>query len=221
VEVLNAGVRDATSARLLRFLREVLLDFQPDVVTVSLTFNDAIYVSVLDEERYLQRITSPDFSNGWLEYWRLQRELSRGKELAHDFATRVRARGPDTADGELLWRSLGADPGERTPPQRFGDNLRAMAELLAAHGIDLVLIQEPLRGGVPAPWTREFHAVIATVGEEFSVRVVNPTPALQAAGGAALFMDGVHPLPAGHAVVAAELLPVVEDLLRKRQAEGR
>jgi lysophospholipase L1-like esterase len=221
VEVLNAGVRDATSARLLRFLREVLLDFQPDVVTVSLTYNDSIYVSQFDEERYLQRITSPDFSNGWLEHWQLQRELTRGKELTRDFVARVRAKGQDTEDGEALWHSLGADPAERTPPQRFGENLRAMAELLAAQGVDLVLIQEPLRGGLPAPWVREFHAVIAEVGEEFSVPVVNPTPALQAAGGGTLFMDAVHPLPAGHAVIAAELLPVVEELFRERQAQGR
>jgi len=58
------------------------------------------------------------------------------------------------------------------------------------------------------------------VGSEFGLPVVDPSPALQAAGGAELFFDDVHLKPAGHAVVAEVLAPVVRAALQERKARA-
>ena len=47
----------------------------------------------------------------------------------------------------------------------------------------------------------------------FGAPVLVPGPALQAAGGADLFMDQVHLLPEGHEVMARMLEPVVVERL--------
>lgn len=77
---------------------------------------------------------------------------------------------------------------------------------------------EPLAGDKAFAflWKAEFRAAMERVGARHGLPVVDPTPALQAAGGGALFMDQVHLAPAGHEVVAAVLEPHVVALLRKR-----
>ena len=53
------------------------------------------------------------------------------------------------------------------------------------------------------------------LGAEYGVAVVDPGPALAAAGGADLFMDPVHLRPPGLAVVARELAPAVRVALER------
>jgi hypothetical protein len=123
-------------------------------------------------------------------------------------------------DAVAAWRALVPDPEVRAPHERFEAALREMAGLLAARGIDFVLVKEAYCGGTN-PWREAFYAAIDRVAGECGARVVDPGPAIAAAGGKALFMDQVHLLPAGHAVMARQLLPVVESLLARREAGGR
>ena len=51
------------------------------------------------------------------------------------------------------------------------------------------------------------------VGSEYGLPVVDPTPMLMERGGVGLFMDNVHPLEAGGAVIAEALFPPVHGLL--------
>jgi lysophospholipase L1-like esterase len=79
-----------------------------------------------------------------------------------------------------------------------------------------------VRDDAPLVWKEEFRAAIASVAAEFGLLVVDPTPALLAAGpGSELFMDAVHPTPAGHAVIARVLAEALEPLLRARSAAAQ
>jgi hypothetical protein len=104
-----------------------------------------------------------------------------------------------------LWREH-ADPGEPAPPARFGAMLRGFAALARERGFRLVLMKEPTAPGRRLLWRAEFDAVMDEVGAEQGLPVIDPGPALARAAGPAVFLDQVHLSPAGHALVAAELV---------------
>ena len=58
-----------------------------------------------------------------------------------------------------------------------------------ARGFRLVLVKEPVSGDGRMLWKQEFREAMDRVGAEFGVAVVDPTPALMAAGGAEMFQD--------------------------------
>ncbi|HZL99933.1 MAG TPA: GDSL-type esterase/lipase family protein, partial [Planctomycetota bacterium] len=225
VQVVNGAVPGSSSAASLRFLREVLLGFEPDVVIVCFAFNDAYHATQADEDRYLERITRPGYERAAVEDAEAA-ELLAGKLRLKRLLALFEARpGPTLPLWEQVLAEQGAggpqgdgraDPGERTPPERFASTLRAYARLCAERGATRVLVKEPFRGDPPRIWKDEFYAVIDAVGAESGAAVLDPRPALAAQGGAALFLDEVHPAPAGHAVIARELLPLVARLLEPR-----
>ena len=212
VEVLNAAWRGATGARLFHLLRGGLLDFRPDVVVLCLTYNDVFALTRFDEWTYLEAIGAPGSSRSLVAdlatAWRIQRGQEEMNRLIVEFAE-----WPGTT--AELWARLGHE-GEDTPPRRFETVLTAFAELARQEGFALVLVKEPMAGDKRFIWKDEFYAVIDRVGAAHGLPVVDPTPALQAAGGAALFQDQIHPTVAGHAVIAEVLEPVIRELVRRR-----
>jgi lysophospholipase L1-like esterase len=213
VEVINSGVSGATSGRLLAVLRDIGLQFHPDLVTISLYYNDSYALSRVDEQPYFQRIVEPDYAHGLLDRVQLIRERQAGgRTLQRLLATLPGGAG----DCSTAWTTLGGPLPP--PPERFEGNLAALVGLLRERGVAVVLVKEPVRGDKDRLWKREFYAAIDRVGAEFGAMVVDPSPALQAAGGAQLFVDDVHPSPRGNQVMATVLAPVVEQLLLARQA---
>ncbi|MHC5210324.1 MAG: SGNH/GDSL hydrolase family protein [Planctomycetota bacterium] len=206
-EVINGAIVGATSGRQFRMLRNVLVDYDPDIVVLSVFYNDSPALSQGDEEAYLSRVTAPDYRRGWLDDWLEQR--ARGSESA---ALQAFMRGGLHRGGAgEAWRASGATGW---PPDRFAASLRRYAEFARDHDIELVFVKEPIAGDKPFLWKEEFYAAMDAIGAEYGLTVVDPTPALQAAGGAKLFMDAVHLKPAGHWVVAEVLEPVVRSLAR-------
>jgi lysophospholipase L1-like esterase len=219
IESVNGGVPGTNSARLWWFFREVLLAHAPDVVTLSLTYNDTHHLTQFDEGAYLARVTAPEHVQDASARRAAAELAARGRRTLTRLLTRFTQDGSPTAP---LWAELEADPAVRAPPERFAENLRAWARLCAERGITLVLVAEPVRDDAPLVWKEEFRAAIASVAAEFGLLVVDPTPALLAAGpGSELFMDAVHPTPAGHAVIARVLAEALEPLLRARSAAAQ
>ncbi len=248
VEVLNAAYMGAPGFVLLRTFRDVLVQFEPDVLVLMLFYGDAHRLSQGDEERYFAEITAPGFSRGPLFDLRTLLRLRSDRDRYESLLERV---GADSAAADAAVPPDSAAPGdtvdtadstdsadsadsaasadfvaalwsdedpEATPPARWAAMLRAFAGLCRDRGIDLVLVKEPLAGDAPRPWKDEFYAVMEDVGAEFGVPVVDPRAALAAAGGRHLFFDGVHPDEGGHAVLAQEIAPVVRALLDRRAA---
>ena len=218
IEALNGAVPGSSSARLLRVFREDLLAYGPDVVTLCFSFNDSQHVTQLDEDPYLDEIASPGYvQDAAAQRAGAERSL-QGKLKLNRLLAAFAEKGPPTAP---LWAAIEDDPRARTPPERFAANLRAWARLCAQRGVALVLVKEPVRDDMPLLWKEEFRAAIDAVAAEFGLPVVDPTPALLAAGpGTELFLDDVHPTPAGHAVIARELAVVLAPIVG-RMAEGR
>jgi lysophospholipase L1-like esterase len=216
VEVINGAVRGSTVARLLRVFRESLLTFQPDVVTLSVYFNDAAYATSVDEDAYLTRISRPDYEHTFLER---VKELMRNKRNTRVTNHMYRSMEEKQGDSIGSWREVVDDPDVRSPPEHFEACIRAFAELGREHDFDLVLIKEAVADDPDRLWSDEFRAVMDRLGEEYDLAVVDPSGPLRAAGGRKLFMDDIHPLPDGHRVMAEVLAPVIEGLIRERNAD--
>jgi len=215
VEVINGAFVGATGARLYPYLRDALLAFSPDIVTLSLTFNDSTSCSLGDEEAYYERITAPGASRSWWTERRVDRELLREREALAAIKLRLDADGRRSAE---LWRACGLGS---SPPERFAATLRRFAELGRQRGFRLVLIKEPWVGPGRLVWREEFHDAIDRVAAEYGLPVVDPAPDIAAAGGASLFMDGVHATAEGNTVIAAALERVVRGLLEPPAAVRR
>jgi lysophospholipase L1-like esterase len=212
IEVVNAGVSSQSTSRLLRLLRDALLEFEPDVVVFSLSYNDAFFLTQFDESRWLSRFEGPDADIGLLDRLALVWESERGLD---QFARFEALRSRYGTDSLAAWRA--AVPGDGpTPIDRFELGLAAVAELLQSRGIALVLVKEAQRGDEPRHWKPELYAAIDRIGAELGLPVVDPKPALEAAGGATMFMDAVHMNPRGNRVQAGAITPVVEELIRAR-----
>jgi lysophospholipase L1-like esterase len=213
VEVINAGVRGWTAPRMRRLFEEVVAEFEPDVVTLSLYYNDAIHATVEDEEAWLTLRTQPEFESDWTDCFRGIVELRTGtRRLAH-LQERLRI---DRVDSRTAWLALDLPRAEPTPPERFERSLRQLAAAVRSTGASLVLAKEPVSGRSPSPWREEIYAVIDQVGAEAEVPVVELAAALQAGGGAALYMDDIHLLPNGNRIVASQLAPVIQELLAQK-----
>ena len=204
VECLIGAVPGGTGPRLYWFFKNALLPFHPDIVTLSLYYNDAYALSQMDESDYLKRISAPGYRRTFPEHVLDMLEVYRGT------ARLKRLLGAFSRSGKV-------DPGgaSESPPARFERMLRDFAELSRAEGIRLVLIKEPVAGNRDRIWKKEFYAAMDRVGGEYGLPVVDPTPLLQARGGARLFVDNIHPSEEGAQCMAEALLPVIRDLLEK------
>lgn len=211
-EVINGAVKGCSGPRLLRILRESLIEFRPAIVTLSLYYNDSHYLNQVDEEEYLARISAPDYEHGLFERAReLIYKRRQERIVGHLWSTQ------NEWEGNTLgaWNERVRDPEITSPPERFEASLRGFAELGRQEGFELVLIQEPIRGNPQRIWRDEFRAAMERVGADYGLTVVSPEEELAAAGGAKLFMDDVHPLPAGHRVMAEALVPVIEEIVER------
>jgi hypothetical protein len=207
VEGINGACRGGTGMRQYYFFRNVLLDFSPDIVTLSLFLNDAYALSQMDEAAYLNRVIAQGYTrSGW--------DRLRDRIQVWQGAARVKALSKKDPDPLV---EMGSD----SPPARFKKMLEAFATLAKSHDIRLVLIKEPLAGGKDYPWKGAFYKVMDEVGASFGLPVVDPTPLLNAKGGARLFRDIVHPYDEGDAVVAEALLPVIRKMLENGEKRDR
>lgn len=213
VEVLNAGVPGITASRMLPLWRGDLARFAPDVVLLCFGYNDCSRLTELDEPALFERLVDPAHERDWLETLRGRAALRTGR-LA--WARLARAVDAGQGDATALWPGLAPDPAATTPPQRFARALDSWADAVGQAGARLILVREPARQPDSVPWLDELHAAMESVGTRRGLPVIDLQPALDAAGGPHLFMDAVHPLPAGNRVTASVLAPIVLDLLGER-----
>jgi lysophospholipase L1-like esterase len=192
-EVLNAGVPGSTAERLRLYLQGALLRLQPDVVIVSLTFNDRSMGPGGDERAWTAELLGDGISlaEQWLMRWRTARAVDEWNEVA---ATLKAGGALDSAQLESCRRA----------PARFGDSLRDLARAAGQAGAAVVLVCEPVQRGEDLPLLDEYREALRGVGRELGLTVVEPQAALDALEGRG-FPDAVHPSRMGHRVVAREI----------------
>lgn len=208
VEVLNGAYPGTASWRLLHFFKNVLLRFEPDVLVLSLYYNDSVGLSQFDEIAALDRLTQG--RTGILDDFITRRAIDSGRRRFTALDLDFRAR---EFDALAAWDVPNLSP----PPERFLAVIREFAQIARERGIALVLLQEPIAGDRRRVWKDEFRGVFRAVAEEFGGVAVDSTAAQLAGGGEKLFMDEVHPYVEGHRITARVLAPVVAEILDARK----
>lgn len=195
VEVINAAYNGSDGLRLYYLFKNALLEFEPDIVTLNLFYNDSFAYTQLDHVAYLEKITAPSYSRSPLDVLRDEIMIRMGGQRRKVLMQAFR----DPTKPSLF------DGASASPPARFEEVLRSYALLAKEQGIRLMLVKEPLKGNMDFPCKAEFYEAIDRVGDEFDLIVVDPSPLLEKRGGSRLFMDNVHPYDKGNAVIAEAL----------------
>jgi lysophospholipase L1-like esterase len=226
VEVVDAGCPGYSSYQGLRLVESDIVRLAPEVATLMFgSWNDLTPAIGGDDEAKGRQVERPAWMDPLLAAVARSR-LFMAVAHAHDMVAGGRRDprfGQRTTDEYLRGFARGRPPeGERVPPEKFRANLEAMVRVLRAHGIRPVLITPPLsaasRRGYPV------HGVYLDTVHE--VAQAERVPLVQAAEhlagwearGEAVFVDWVHPNELGHEIVAALLMPVLEEALRARGA---
>ena len=200
VEVINSGIPGATAERLRYFLDGVVLPMKPDLVIVDLAFNDRSFGGAADERAHFRAMTTSGISR--LEQLVDRWSAARREQAVSEFLLALEQGRPVSAEDRERY-SL-------APARRFQDALRDMASACRAAGAAIVFAQEPQRPGVDRTTLSDYHAAMAELGGELNVPVVALQGALDAATGP-MFLDAVHPTPAGHAIIARTIAKVLYD----------
>ncbi len=202
VDVLNAGVPGSTAARLALTVEGLLLRFSPDVIVVSLSFNDHIQGAIFDEVAHYDAMTSTGI--GVLGHLAQQVDAwRRSRDWGRYFAARIAGEEPPP---ELVEEYV------RAPARRFAGQLRRIVDAARAAGAAVVLVQEPFdpREETTRVMIAPFHEAVAQVAAETGATLVDPGPALRP-GGKGLFLDAVHLAGAGHDRMSVVLAKALDD----------
>lgn len=212
VQVWNAAWSGATTSRIYWFLRNVLAPLHPDVVTLSVSYNDAYILSQGDEGRWFERLVGepPGPWETFVERARVQRDRRIFENARALFELGEK-------DSMSCWVEHGGDATD-TPAARFERALRRIATLAEERGFELVLIKEAIAGNRARIWKDEFRAAIDAVAAECGLVVCDPTHVMLQAERRLeepVFMDEVHLNAIGCTVMAWSLAPHVEEALRR------
>jgi lysophospholipase L1-like esterase len=205
LEVLNAGVPGGTARRLVHVLQDALLQLEPDVVLVSLSFNDHIDLAVHDETAHFAAMASEGV--GWFDQALARWDARNARERWLSYFGHVMDGGapdPDEREACVL-----------APSRRFAASLQAMAEAVRAAGGEIVFVQEPPRDAVHPHVLGPYHEAIAELGARLGVEVCAPKAALDRAAelvGEPLYLDMVHLDSRGHEVMARQVAATLERL---------
>jgi len=200
IEVLNAGTPGSTSVRLVSAVREVIMPLAPDIVIVSLGFNDHSITAMDDDVAHFRAMTTTGLS-WWqvllarVKQWRHHRALARYSRAI------IRGEAVDKDDVKQF---------SDEPVARFGDALQQIADATAAEGATLVLVQEPCRNGEDNLLLQPYRRAMAVVAARNNVLLIEPQAKLDEAEGA-VFLDAVHPTALGHWLIAEVLAKELEE----------
>ena len=172
----------------------MILPLHPDIVIVSLGFNDHSMTAMDNDAAHLIAMTTTGLS-----WWQVQIERAR-QWLRHRARARYAgavSRGEPVDDDDVQRFSAG-------PAALFGNALQQMADAVSAAGATLVLIEEPCKDGATRPLLQPFRQAMAEVAARNDLLLVKPQALLDGTKGA-VYLDAVHPTALGHWLIA-ELL---------------
>lgn len=203
IEVLNAGVSGYGSVEEAHYFLHEGLAFAPDVVLIYHVENDNV-------------IATP--ARGALAAWVKDRIVYQSylvNAAIHAVRTlrwkmQARAAGGDAAAYADLQRTWPENPGSA----RSLEALRTIAETARVHGIRVVLASHPSNATDPALDASRNRA-LRTLADATQMRFVDAAPPLFAHQHENLSVSATdrHPNSRGHELIAAALLPALQDAL--------
>jgi len=197
-EVINAGVGGYTSFQIFMYLKDSLLEYKPDIVTLSVGANDnnnnsEIHIALTDKE-----------------YWE-HLKAKRNKPLRiHEVALEkldsylVNSRVYNGLDN-VLFRVLNK-PKKRVPIDDFKQNMNELTRLSQIHDFKLVFVTEAIRGNNPHQENIDVFEEISS--ENKNVFFADTRPFMN---NDAYFVDVMHPTYEGHEIVAEVIFKKILD----------
>ena len=217
ITVLNGGCPGYSSWQARRVLEARLLAYDPDLVVVATLWSDTQGADRPDSVRFGERAAG-----------RLAALLQRSHAYLALRDAIVRARWgspvPPPSDGAPEPVGFGLDlprtPTWRVPLDEYAENLDAMAELAAGEDAAtcfLVLpcvrdVDDGRVGDFRDAWRDEMRAA----ARRHDAILVDTPAAFVGADPDRMFLDEVHPSPAGHARIAELLAAGLADWARRR-----
>lgn len=210
LETINAAISGYTSWQGLLLLRNLGLEYHPDLVVAAFGYHDSA------------QATSPD-SQVMTDDPRIHRlrtllYRSRIYLLIRKLALRRHSAAADRDPGSLKV--------PRVSVPEFEANLRAMADLGRRHGFRLAVFLEPFRDDHVGVATREYREAARRVAGQEGLAILDvftPVAEMDPVERESLFDDDIHLRASGHRrlahLVAEEL--TAAGLLRRGSSEGR
>ena len=198
VEVINAGVSGYGTWQELRWLQEIGLGLDPDVIVVQAHLNDAA-------DNLWGTLGWQQNTDTWLVRTSMLARLVSRVLSSRQIGS---SEAPCTTDWKV--------DADQVCWQRTEELLGDIQQAASPEGIALVLLPSPMRWQVdaevrdPRAWVDEirYQDVLAEYGRRNHWIVVDPLPAIRAAtsaNGKSLFLDVGHPDEAGQRILAQEL----------------
>ena len=198
VEVINAGVSGYGTWQELRWLQEIGLGLDPDVIVVQAHLNDAA-------DNLWGTLGWQQNTDTWLVRTSMLARLVSRVLSSRQIGS---SEAPCTTDWKV--------DADQVCWQRTEELLSDIQQATSPEGIALVLLPSPMRWQVdaevrdPRAWVDEtrYQDVLAEYGRRNHWIVVDPLPAIRAAtsaNGQSLFLDVGHPDEAGQRILAQEL----------------
>jgi len=204
VDVINAGVFGYTSFQGLRFLVSRGLDLAPDVVIVAFWFNETLPWSMTSDKHKAKQFV-------WMKWrYRLDRLLRRSRLYTDLIEMRGAQDRPEASEEAALPFEKGY---RRITSEDFEDNLKAIYRLCTSKDIPVLFLIWPLSTQTgPAARLSEYQAIVARVGEQLGVPVLNLVPHFAQSRGD-LFLDNMHATPIGCRVAAEAVAEEIKRLI--------
>lgn len=204
-DFVNGAVPGYSSYQALNLLQGRGLALDPDLLLVATLWSDNNFDSFRDVELLA------DYA-GWSHTpgARLRAALA-GSALFRGLDWHLRVRPTAAAAAKVGWQVGGTDGRTGTRRVALADyarNLRTFCEIMAARGGGVVFVVLPNREDLapvsPDPAWAPYRDVMRATAEACAAPLVEGPAAFRAAGKSAdaLFLDVMHPTPAGHAVLA-------------------
>ena len=207
-EVLNAGIAAFGIMQVVSALKEEILQFKPDIVTVNSWFNDAAPTNrwyripgVSDREGYIR-----SRSLRRLENLPILREL-RNTKLYGILRYYLLSLRRSVLGREQIGKIDNARP--RMTPDEFRWGLEQVIELSEEHDFLPVFLLEPLNRSRDFETTRKennYIKKILAVAKEKDILVVNTIDAIHENKAEWLFYDFIHPNINGHQLIAEKMM---------------
>jgi lysophospholipase L1-like esterase len=190
VEVVNAGVTGFTSHQVLGWLRRLLPQTEPDVVTILVGWNDQNGRPLTDRD-YEARLRAARAVEGPLDRLRLYAAM---KTLYSRLG-----KGREPVAGSV----------ERVPPDHFRENLHAIVSQCRSRGIRPVFVALPHRKSAgELPVRTPYESLLAQVARENGVPLLDVGElglATPVEDNAEDFLDALHLSARGNALMARRL----------------
>jgi lysophospholipase L1-like esterase len=201
-DILNAAIPGSSALRLTHFFQGVVTHFSPDIVTLSLFFNDVSACLQMDEEEELRATTTAGYQASFIHRLKKNFQLSQSKRAYLEARDLYAREGTRSESLRMPIVAIGLE--------RFRKNLSSLVDAALSAGARVLLIKEPAR---PSSFLQEeMYVVIEEVGRQRDVAVFDLNEKLQRKPEETALLDWVHPTAQGHEFIAEALEEELEAL---------